>query len=411
MLILKNARVLDADHERDDGRYSIVIEGDTIREVTREPVEASGAQVIDVGGRTVMPGMIDCHVHVIASVAHLGNNSRLPNTFAVLRAVPILAGMLNRGFTSVRDAGGADYALSRSIEDGVIAGPRLFVAGKALSQTGGHGDFRERFDNSDPDPCGCNRNLGAIGRVVDGVDEMRKAVREEMRAGAHHIKIMASGGVASPTDPIGNLQFSVDEVKAAVEEAESHQTYVMAHAYTPKAIARVVRLGVRTIEHGNLIDEEAAGVMAEHGAYAVPTLVTYDAMSKVGAQMGLGQDTLDKNESVRKRGLEALAMLHRRGVKIGLGSDLLGDMHQYQSDELSIRAGIVGAFEAIRQATATGAEIINMKGRLGVVAAGAYADLLVVDGDPLKDIHVLTGQGERIAGVMKNGAWVRETLR
>ncbi|SAK78041.1 amidohydrolase [Caballeronia fortuita] len=411
MLILKNARVLDADHERDDGRYSIVIDGDTIREVTREPVEASGAQVIDVGGKTVMPGMIDCHVHVIASVAHLGNNSRLPNTFAVLRAVPILAGMLHRGFTTVRDAGGADYALSRAIEDGVIAGPRLFVAGKALSQTGGHGDFRERFDNTDPDPCGCNRNMGAIGRVVDGVDEMRKAVREEMRAGANHIKIMASGGVASPTDPIGNLQFSVDEVKAAVEEAESHQTYVMAHAYTAKAIARVVKLGVRTIEHGNLIDEEAANIMAEHGAYAVPTLVTYDAMSKVGAQMGLAQDTLDKNESVRKRGLEALAMLHRRGVKIGLGSDLLGDMHQYQSDELSIRADIVGAFEAIRQATAIGAEIVNMKGKLGFVAAGAYADLLVVDGDPLKDIRVLTGQGERIAGVMKNGAWVREKLR
>jgi imidazolonepropionase-like amidohydrolase len=150
--------------------------------------------------------------------------------------------------------------------------------------------------------------------------------------------------------------------------------------------------------------------MAEHGAYAVPTLVTYDAMARVGAQMGLGKDTLDKNESVRKRGLEALAMLHGRGVKMGLGSDLLGDMHQYQSDELSIRANIGGAFEAIRQATAIGAEIVNMKGKLGVVAAGAYADLLVVDGDPLKDIRVLTGQGERIAGVMKNGAWVREKL-
>jgi imidazolonepropionase-like amidohydrolase len=222
---------------------------------------------------------------------------------------------------------------------------------------------------------------------------------------------MASGGVASPTDPIGNLQFSVDEVKAAVEEAESHQTYVMAHAYTPKAIARVVKLGVRTIEHGNLIDEEAADAMLEHGAYAVPTLVTYDAMARVGAQMGLGEDTLAKNESVRKRGLEALAMLHKRGVKMGLGTDLLGDMHQFQSDELSIRAEIVGSFEAIRQATAIGAEIVNMKGRLGVVAAGAFADLLVVDGDPLKDIRVLTGQGERIAGVMKNGAWVRETLR
>lgn len=411
MLILKNARVLDVNHENDDGRYTIVIENDRIREVSREPVSSGDADVIDLGGKTVMPGLIDCHVHVIASVAHLGNNGKLPNTFAVLRAVPILAGMLNRGFTTVRDAGGADYALSRAIEDGVIAGPRLFVAGKALSQTGGHGDFRERFDNSDPDPCGCHRNLGAIGRIVDGVDEVRKAVREEMRAGAHHIKIMASGGVASPTDPIGNLQFSVDEVKAVVEEAASHQTYVMAHAYTAKAIARVVELGVRTIEHGNLIDDEAAKIMAKFGAFAVPTLVTYDAMGKVGGKMGLSESTLAKNEAVRIQGLKALEILRRHGVKMGLGTDLLGDMHQYQSDELSIRAEIVGAFEAICQATAIGAEIVGMQGQLGVIAADALADLLVVDGDPSKDIHLLTGQGERIAAIMKNGAWVRQTLR
>jgi imidazolonepropionase-like amidohydrolase len=407
MLILKNARVLDVNHEHDDGRYCIVIDGDTIREVTREPVSLPDAQTIDMGGRTVMPGMVDCHAHVIASVAHLGNNSRLPNTFAVLRAVPILQGMLNRGFTTVRDAGGADYALSKAIEEGVIAGPRLFVAGKALSQTGGHGDFRERFDNSDPDPCGCNRNLGAIGRIVDGVDDVRRAVREEMRAGAHHIKIMASGGVASPTDPIGNLQFSVDEIKAIVEEAQSHQTYVMAHAYTAKAISRVVELGIRTIEHGNLIDDATAELMARHGAYAVPTLVTYDAMSKVGAKAGIGESTLLKNEAVRIQGLRALEILKRHGVKIGLGSDLLGDMHEFQSDELSIRAEIVGAFETICQATAIGAEIVGMEGRLGVVAADAIADLLVVDGDPTQNIHLLTGQGERIAAVMKAGAWIR----
>ncbi len=410
MLILKNARVLDVNHENDDGRYSIVIENGKIREVSREPVSLNGADVIDVAGKTVMPGLIDCHAHVIASVANLANNGRLPNTFAVLRAVPILAAMLNRGYTTVRDAGGADYALSRAIEEGMIAGPRLFVAGKALSQTGGHGDFRERFDNSDPDPCGCHRNLGALGRIVDGVDEVRKAVREEMRGGAHQIKIMASGGVASPTDPIGNLQFSVDEVKAVVEEAASHQTYVMAHAYTPKAIARVVELGVRTIEHGNLIDDEAAKVMAKYGAYAVPTLVTYDAMGKVGAKAGISESTLAKNEIVRLQGLKALEILKRNGVKMGLGTDLLGDMHQYQSDELSIRADILGAFETICQATAIGAEIVGMKGQIGVVAADAFADLLVVDGDPTKDIRLLTGQGERIAAVMKNGAWIRQAL-
>jgi imidazolonepropionase-like amidohydrolase len=292
----------------------------------------------------------------------------------------------------------------------VIAGPRLFVAGKALSQTGGHGDFRERFDHSDPDPCGCNRNMGAIGRIVDGVDEVRKAVREEMRAGANHVKIMASGGVASPTDPIGNFQFSVDEVKAAVEEARSHQTYVMAHAYTGKAIIRVVELGVRTIEHGNLIDDEAAAVMAKHGAYAVPTLVTYDAMGKVGAKSGVPESALAKNENVRVQGLRALEILKRNGVRIGLGTDLLGDMHQFQSDELSIRAEILGAFETLCQATAIGAEIVGMEGKLGVVAEGAYADLLVVDGDPSKDISLLTGQGEHIRAITKDGDWVRNAL-
>jgi imidazolonepropionase-like amidohydrolase len=172
-----------------------------------------------------------------------------------------------------------------------------------------------------------------------------------------------------------------------------------------------VKLGVRTIEHGNLIDDEAAAVMAEFGAFAVPTLVTYDAMNKVGAKAGVAESALAKNENVRIQGLKALELLKRNGVKMGLGTDLLGDMHEYQSDELTIRSAILGAFETICQATAVGAEIVGQQGRLGVVSAGAFADLLVVDGDPLADISVLAGQGERIAGVMKNGAWVRQTLQ
>ncbi|OWT72783.1 MULTISPECIES: amidohydrolase family protein [unclassified Achromobacter] len=409
MIILKNCKVLDIHHPDDQTLYSILVADDKIQEIAAGDLANKDAVVIDVAGKTVMPGMIDCHVHVIASVANLGLNGRLPNTLAILRAVPILQGMIERGFTSVRDAGGADYALTRAIEDGTIDGPRLFISGKALSQTGGHADFRDRYDGSDPDPCGCNRNAGAIGRIVDGVDAIRKAVREEMRSGANQIKIMASGGVASPTDPIGNLQFSVDEIKAVVEEAQSHQTYVMAHAYTPAAISRVAKLGVKTIEHGNLIDDEAAAVMAQHGTYAVPTLVTYDAMSRVGKQQGLSDDTLAKNENVRLQGIEALKIMQRHGVKMGIGSDLLGDMQQYQTEELEIRAKVLGNFEVICQATAIGAEILDRKGKLGVIAVGACADLLVVDGDPVKDISVLVrNQGEKIVGVMKAGTWIRQ---
>ncbi len=405
MIVFKNAVLRDHAHTTDE-RFTVVVDGDLIQQVAAGPLDIPGAEVIDLAGKTLMPGMVDCHVHTIASVAHLGLNGRLPNTFAILRAVPILRGMLQRGFTTVRDAGGADYAMARAVEDGTIAGPRLFVAGKALSQTGGHGDFRERFDATDPDPCGCNRNMGAIGRIVDGVDACRKAVREEMRAGASQIKIMASGGVASPTDPIGHMQFSIDEVRAIVEEAANHQTYVMAHAYTPKAIKRVVELGVRTIEHGNLVDDAAAEAMARHGAFAVPTLVTYDAMGRVGAANGIPADSLVKNEAVRTQGLEALKLLQRHGVKMGLGTDLLGDMHEFQADELSLRAGILGAYETLCQATVIGADIVGMKDKLGVLQAGAFADLLVVEGDPLADIAVLTRQRSGIRRVMKAGAWV-----
>jgi len=404
MFLLKNARILDINHRDDDGRYNVLVDGDRIREISSSPIQAKDARIIDVAGRTLMPGMIDCHTHVMASNANLSANALLPAIFAALRAVPILSAMLKRGFTTVRDAGGADYALVRAVQDGTIAGPRLFISGKALSQTGGHGDFRERDDNSNPDPCPCQRNLGAIARIADGVDAVRKAVREEIRAGANQIKIMASGGVASPTDPIGNHQYSRDEIAAIVEEAQNHQTYVMAHAYTASAIERAVELGVRTIEHGNLVDDNAAQIMARHGAFAVPTLATYDALHKVGAQYGVPPASISKIDTVRLKGLESLEIFQRHGVRMGLGSDLLGEMQAFQSNELLLRTQVLDPFDVICQATAIGAQIVNMEGQLGVVSENALADLLIVDGDPVADISLLAGQGEHISMVMKNGA-------
>ena len=360
-----------------------------------------GAHIVDARGKTVMPGMIDCHTHIVASQLNLGLNANLPNALATLRAVPILSGILMRGFTTVRDAGGADWSLCEATRTDVVDGPRIFPAGHALSQTGGHGDFRARNDIIEP--CACSQKVGNIGRVVDGVDNVRAAVREEIQKGATQIKIMASGGVASPNDPIHFLGYSEDEIRAIVEEAANAGTYVMGHADTPRAISRAVGLGVRTIEHGNLVDAATAQLMHERNAFMVPTLVTYEALANEGAALGLPAESVAKIETVRADGKKALEILARAGVKMGLGTDLLGALHRHQSDELKLRTDILGAGMTLQQATLVGAEIVGMAGRLGVLRAGAIADILVVDGNPLTDISCLLGQGEGISVIIKDG--------
>jgi imidazolonepropionase-like amidohydrolase len=405
LIVFRNAAIVDAQaHHRREG-HDVVVENGTIREVSERPVALQGASMIDIQGRTLMPGLIDCHVHSIATMLNLGANAAQPNAIITLKSVPILRGMLERGFTTVRDAGGADYALALAIESGIVPGPRMFVAGRALSQTGGHGDFRGRWDEREP--CLCCRRAGALARVVDGVDNVRKAVREEIKAGAQQIKVMASGGVASPTDPIAFFGYSEDELCAIVAEAGAAQTYVMAHAYTPAAISRAVRCGVRTIEHGNLIDAESARLMAAKGAYAVPTLVTYDALAQHGEALGFPAESVEKIESVRKAGLESLEIFRKAGVKMGFGTDLLGELHVHQSAEFSIRAKVLSPHEVICAATSVAAEILRMEGRLGVIAPGAIADILVVDGDPLKDVAVLEQQGKHLDVIMKAGAFAK----
>ncbi|WP_321814804.1 MULTISPECIES: amidohydrolase family protein [unclassified Paraburkholderia] len=404
--ILKGGNVLDLERGVLLEHHHVVIEDGMIVEVSDRPIDLPNAHSVDVRGKTVMPGLIDCHVHVLASNANLGSNAAQPNILAAIRALPILDAMLARGFTSVRDAGGADWALMQAVETGLVPGPRIFPSGKALSQTGGHGDFRPRGDLLEP--CSCCFRTGAIARVVDGVDAVRLAVREEIQKGATQIKIMASGGVASPTDPIANTQYSEAEIRAIVEEAQAANTYVMAHAYTGRAIARAVRCGVRTIEHGNLVDEDAARVMHEFGAFVVPTLVTYDALAKHGAQFGLPPESVAKVAAVQQAGRESLELYAKAGVPMGFGSDLLGEMHAFQCGEFRIRAEVLGNLEALRSATTVAAEIVDMKGKLGMIAAGAVADILVLDGNPLADINVIAGEGEHVAYVLQRGKIVKE---
>ena len=405
MIIFAHVDVLDAEAGSLLKDRFVLVEGASIRSVTEAMPQVADARIIEARGKVLMPGLIDCHVHCLASMLHLGRLARLPNVLAVLRAVPLLRGMLDRGFTTVRDAGGADFSLAEAIRTGVIEGPRIFPSGRALSQTGGHGDFRERSDVLEP--CACTSKIGAIARVVDGVDAIRLAVREEIQMGATQIKIMASGGVASPNDPVHFLGYSEAEIRAAVEEASNAGTYVMAHAYTGRAIARAVRCGVRSIEHGNLVDAEAAKVMADHGAIAVPTLATYEALANEGAALGFPPEALAKIEAVRGEGQRSLEIFARAGVRMAYGSDLLGETQRLQSDEFALRARVLGAAEAIRAATTHAAFLLNMEGRLGTVAAGATADLLLVDGNPLDNIDLLRGQGESIVLTMKEGRIVK----
>ncbi len=408
LVIFRNGKLFDGLWAETRDGLEVLVENDRIKEVSDRPISATTARVVDLGGRTLMPGLIDAHFHAVAADPNIGRVEDMPASLIAQYSRGFLEASVARGFTTSRDAGGADYGLARAIETGLIAGPRLFYSGRALSQTGGHGDFRSYEQGHGL--CSCGLGARVFSRIVDGVPEVRRAARDELRKGASQIKIMASGGVASPSDPTWVLQFSEEEIRAIVWEARSWRTYVMAHAYTPEAIRRCVEYGVRSIEHGNLIDAETAAYVAEQGAFVVPTLCTYDALSKHGPALGFPKVSLDKLDSVRGAGLEALELLRAAGVKMGFGTDLLGSMHEHQLSEFAIRAQVLPAVDILRQATSINAELLNRSGELGVVAPGALADLIVVDGDPIADIGLLSGQGEAVLLVMKGGAVYKDLL-
>ncbi|WP_312437413.1 amidohydrolase family protein [Achromobacter sp.] len=403
-VLFKNANLLDPLQSDLLEGHHVLVEDGVIKEVSDKPISASSARVIDAAGRTLMPGLIDLHVHVLATQLNLSTQGVLPDALVMMRAVPIMAAMLRRGFTTVRDAGGAGWGLKCAVNEGTVKGPRLFISGRAISQTGGHGDPRPRSDHLRPMSfCGCCFRAGDIGRVADGIDDVRKAVRQELQMGADQIKMMASGGVASPTDPIASFGYSEEEIRVIVDEAASRQTYVMAHSYTADAIERAIRNGVRTIEHGNLVDERVARFMAEKGAFVVPTLVTYEALANEGADYGLPADSVAKIATVRTAGLHSLEIYKKAGVKIGYGSDLLGPSQRLQSDEFRIRREVLSAQEVIQCATTTAAEVLNQVGQLGRIQEGALADVLLVEGNPYRDLSCLLGQGEHIGLIMKGG--------
>ena len=407
-LLFKNFQLLEPEVGELQGGFELLVEGDKVKETSGKPIKAPGADVIDCGGRTMMPGLIDSHVHVILSEVNIGYLESIPLTLMTARAARLMLGMINRGFTSVRDTGGADWGIKSAVDAGDIPGPRLFIAGAAIGPTGGHSDPRKRTDFGMR--CHCCNAMRFGMRQSDGVSEVLKSVREQMRQGADQIKIMMSGGVASPYDPLDSLQYSPGEVSAAVEEAQAFGRYVCAHAYTPEAITRAMRGGVRTIEHGNLIDEPAARLMAEQGAFLVANLVTYAVMKERAAAFGMTPEMLAKNDVVLEHGYRSLELCKRAGVPVAYGSDLLGQLQEEQSREFLIRGEVMTPLEVIQSATTIAARVLRHEGKLGVIAPGAFADLLVVDGNPLESLKLFQDQGAHLSAIMKGGRFHKNRL-
>jgi imidazolonepropionase-like amidohydrolase len=406
-VVLDNAAVLDPEAGSLAEGQAVVVEDGRIVEVdAAASVRAGDARVLDARGGTVMPGLVDAHVHVFAVTADLAALAEWSPSYATARAAGILRGMLDRGFTTVRDVAGADFGIAAAVAEGLLPGPRVLFGGKALSQTGGHGDPRGPGRVAlDQHPC-----CPALTVVADGVAEVRRAAREQLRRGAHHVKVMLSGGIASPTDRIDSTQYSMEELRAVVEEARAANRYVTGHAYTAAAVNRGLEAGVGCIEHGNLMDGSSVELFKRTGAFYVPTLATYSALAEEGLEQGMPAGQHAKVYEVLDAGLAALELAHRAGLPIVYGTDLLGGMHRRQLTELTLRAQVQPAADVLRSATTVAARLTGLEGEIGVVAPGASADLLVVDGNPLERLEVLTDPARNLRLVMAAGRLHRNDL-
>ncbi|MHB8577465.1 MAG: metal-dependent hydrolase family protein [Dehalococcoidia bacterium] len=409
MLVFEHARLLDCTDADPRAEMTVVVEGERISRIAPggSLALAPGATMIDCQGRTLMPGLIDAHVHLAAIELGLSGDDDLPHPVVALRVAAEIEATLQAGFTTVRDAGGLPWGYKEAVRLGLIDGPELLISGSVISQTGGHGDHRRRTDFS----AAHNENqVQARSFIVDGPRQVRWATRENLRRGSDQIKVMANGGAMSPNDEMTSTQFTVEELAAAVQEAKAAGTYVLAHTYTNASMRNCIEAGVRSLEHGNFLDEPTALLLKQHGTYLVPTIVTYEQIAERGPAAGVGEKQLAKIRQGLAGAFEALEIAQRVGVKIASGSDLLGPMQPMKGREPLLKARVLGAMSAIVATTRTNAELLRLQDAVGTVEEGKFADLIVVDGDPTTDIALLADPA-RIPLIVKRGRVRKDIFR
>jgi len=390
--------------------FNVLVKDSRIVSVSAKPISAPEAAVIDVGGRTLMPGLIDAHAH-ITGLSLTPKNIAYAAAEIAIASANYLRHCLMDGYTTIREAGGADHATARLLAEGHIIGPRLFYSGKALTQTGGGADFRT--PDEEIDPCGHVGPFSNMSVIADGTDEVRKAAREELRKGATQIKLFASGGVVFPAEGHATrYEFAEEELSAVVEEAVARGTYVMAHVYTDEGVRRCLRARVRSIEHANFVNEDTVAMMAECGAFYVPTFISLVQRVESAAETHLTEAIVENLQRTIARGRQVYCWARKHKVLVGFGTDLWGpDAQKSQLREFEMRQDLDTPADILRSATVTNAELLMEKGTLGTIAEGAYADLLIVEGSPLADLGVLMNPQKNLKFIMKDGAVYKNELR
>lgn len=417
--LFQNVRIFSGTGSELSGPSHVLVRGHKIEKISSQPIPTDrrgDIVIIDGAGRTLMPGLIDAHAHIMLERVPMAVALMSDVGYLTLVAARAAEGQLLRGFTSIRDMGGPAYSLKRAIDEGLVNGPRIYPSGAMISQTGGHGDFLMPTDV--PRQIGgplhyLERHNGGI--VADGADQVLMRAREQLRNGASQLKLMAGGGVSSSYDPLDVAQYTEEEFRAAVSAAENWGTYVAVHAYTPRAIHAAVAAGVKCIEHGQLMDDATAKLLADKGIWLSlqPFLDDEDANPKAGEnrkkqlQMMNGTDT-------------AYRLAKKYKIKLAFGTDTLFDAKsaERRGRQLAKLTRWFTPSEVLTMATSTNAELLALSGprnpypgKLGVVEEGALADLLLVDGNPLENIKLIEDPGRNFLVIMKDGKIYKNTVK